>query len=58
MEINIPDSSLPRVVIVGSGFGDIQLAKSLKGKAFEVVLLDRNNYHTFLPLLYRSLRVG
>ena len=58
MEVNIPDSSLPRVVIVGSGFGGIQLAKSLKGKAFEVVLLDRNNYHTFLPLLYQVATAG
>ncbi|AUD01142.1 NAD(P)/FAD-dependent oxidoreductase [Spirosoma pollinicola] len=58
MEVNIPDSSLPRVVIVGSGFGGIQLAKSLTGKAFEVVLLDKNNYHTFLPLLYQVATAG
>ena len=58
MDINIPDSSLPRVVIVGSGFGGIQLAKSLKDKSFEVVLLDKNNYHTFLPLLYQVATAG
>ena len=58
MEVNIPNSSLPRVVIVGSGFGGIQLAKSLKGKAFEVVLIDKNNYHTFLPLLYQVATAG
>lgn len=58
MEVNIPNSSLPRCVIVGSGFGGIQLAKSLKGKAFEVVLIDKNNYHTFLPLLYQVATAG
>ncbi|GAB4014438.1 NAD(P)/FAD-dependent oxidoreductase [Spirosoma koreense] len=58
MEVNIPDSGLPRVVIVGSGFGGIQLAKSLKGKSLEVVLLDKSNYHTFLPLLYQVATAG
>lgn len=58
MKINIPDSSLRRVVIIGSGFGGIQLAKSLKGKPFEVVLFDKNNYHTFLPLLYQVATAG
>ena len=58
MDINLPLSTLPRIVIVGSGFGGIQLAKSLEGKPFQVVLLDKNNYHTFLPLLYQVATAG
>ncbi len=51
--LNIPKSSLPRIVIVGGGFGGIALAKKLSGKEVQVVLLDKNNYHTFQPLLYQ-----
>src|SRR5215218_8012706 len=43
----------PRVVIVGGGFGGLELAKKLKGKPVEVLMLDRHNYHTFQPLLYQ-----
>jgi NADH dehydrogenase len=51
--LNIPKSSLPRIVIIGGGFGGIALAKKLSGKEVQVVLLDKNNYHTFQPLLYQ-----
>lgn len=43
----------PRVVIVGAGFGGLQTARSLAGKEIEVLLIDRHNYHTFIPLLYQ-----
>ena len=58
MDLNLPPSTLPRLVIVGSGFGGIQLVKSLRGQPFQVVLLDKNNYHTFLPLLYQVATAG
>ncbi|MFD2588257.1 NAD(P)/FAD-dependent oxidoreductase [Croceitalea marina] len=51
--MNIPQSSFPRVVIIGGGFGGISLAKKLRNKEFQVVLLDKHNYHTFQPLLYQ-----
>lgn len=51
--LNIPRSSFPRVVIVGGGFAGVALAKKLSGKEVQVVLLDKNNYHTFQPLLYQ-----
>ncbi|MEQ9374400.1 MAG: NAD(P)/FAD-dependent oxidoreductase [Imperialibacter sp.] len=53
MKINIPDSSLPRIVIIGGGFGGLTLAIKLKGQPYQVVLLDKNNYHVFQPLLYQ-----
>ena len=45
--------SRPRVVIVGAGFGGLWAARELAGRKVDVVLLDRNNYHTFYPLLYQ-----
>ena len=55
---NVPEIGLPRVVIVGGGFGGINLAKKLKGAPVQVVLLDRNNYHLFQPLLYQVSTAG
>ena len=42
-----------KVVVVGGGFGGIEAAKGLKDSYVEVLLLDRNNHHTFQPLLYQ-----
>ena len=44
---------IPRVVIIGGGFAGINLAKKLKNKPVEILLLDKHNYHTFQPLLYQ-----
>lgn len=43
----------PRVVVVGAGFGGFQAAQSLADSGAEVLLIDRNNYHLFVPLLYQ-----
>jgi NADH dehydrogenase len=51
--MNIPQSSFKRVVIIGGGFAGIALAKKLSRQEFQVVLMDKNNYHTFQPLLYQ-----
>ncbi|MCC7450431.1 MAG: NAD(P)/FAD-dependent oxidoreductase [Anaerolineae bacterium] len=48
----------PCVVIVGAGFGGLQAAKALANKPVDVLLIDRNNYHTFLPLLYQVATAG
>jgi NADH dehydrogenase len=42
-----------RVVIIGAGFGGLFAAENLANKEVDVVLIDRNNYHTFTPLLYQ-----
>lgn len=42
-----------RVVIVGAGFGGLWAARALANQNVDVVLIDRNNYHTFFPLLYQ-----
>ncbi len=48
----------PRVVIVGAGFGGLQAAQALRDAPVEVCLIDRNNYHTFQPLLYQVATAG
>lgn len=51
--MNIPRTSVPRVVIIGGGFAGVSLAKKLGKQEIQVVLLDKHNYHTFQPLLYQ-----
>lgn len=58
MKINIPEVSAQRVVIVGGGFGGLALGKKLRNKGFQVVLVDKHNYHTFQPLLYQVATAG
>lgn len=53
MVIEIPHNYKARVVIVGGGFGGLKLARSLRNKNIQVVLIDKNNFHTFQPLLYQ-----
>lgn len=43
----------PRVAIIGSGFGGLWAARNLAKKPVDVLVVDRNNYHTFLALLYQ-----
>lgn len=56
--MNIPQSKNPRIIIIGGGFAGIALAKQLKNKKVQVVLLDKHNYHTFQPLLYQVATGG
>ena len=53
MDTNLPISAQPRVVIIGCGFGGLRLAKALRKAPVQVVVIDRNNYHNFQPLLYQ-----
>lgn len=46
------------VVIVGAGFGGIELAKKLANTSLDVTILDRNNYHNFQPLMYQVATGG
>jgi NADH dehydrogenase len=56
--MNVPKNEFKRVVIIGGGFGGLNLAKSLRNEDFQVVMLDKNNYHTFQPLLYQVATSG
>ena len=54
----IADLGKPRIVIVGGGFGGLALAKSLANAPVQVVLVDKQNYHGFWPLLYQVATAG
>lgn len=59
LSMHIPDSPKPRIVVVGGGFGGIELIKVLnKVDDYQIVLFDRHNYHTFQPLLYQVATAG
>ena len=59
MPLNIPQTNQKRVIIIGAGFGGLQLAQSLAGNDdFQVVLIDKNNYHQFQPLFYQVATAG
>jgi len=58
MLANIPQSEHKRVVIAGAGFGGLKLARYLSGKPFQVVLIDKNNFHSFQPLYYQVATAG
>ena len=49
---------VPKVVVVGAGFGGIEVARHLHDVPVEVTLVDRNNFHTFQPLLYQVATAG
>ena len=57
-DLHLPQTDHPRVVVIGGGFGGINLVRHLDTRRFEVVLLDRYNYHTFQPLLYQVATAG
>jgi len=56
--MNIEEVSRKRVVIIGGGFCGLQLAQDLLKSEYQVVLIDRNNYHQFQPLFYQVATAG
>ena len=58
MKANIERTDKKRVVIVGGGLGGLELAFKLVDDEFQVVLVDKNNYHQFPPLIYQVASGG
>lgn len=56
--MNIPQSEFPRIVIIGAGFAGLMLARKLVKHPFQIVLIDKNNYHQFQPLFYQVAMAG
>ncbi|HOY49072.1 MAG TPA: NAD(P)/FAD-dependent oxidoreductase [Flavobacteriales bacterium] len=55
---NNSDQPKQKLVVVGGGFGGIELIKRLRNSDFEITLVDKHNYHTFQPLLYQVASGG
>ena len=54
----IQDLGKPRIIIIGGGFGGIEVVKGLRDSKVQTVLFDKNNHHTFQPLLYQVATSG
>lgn len=55
---NIPDTSKKRIVVVGGGFAGLKFIRKILGFGYQIVLLDKNNFHQFQPLLYQVATAG
>ncbi len=49
---------IPKVVVVGAGFGGLEVVRHLADQPVDVTVVDRNNFHTFQPLLYQVATAG
>lgn len=58
MSLNIEKGDKKRVVIVGGGFSGLKVASKLKHSGFQIILIDKNNYHQFPPLIYQVASAG
>lgn len=58
MKVNIEHTDKKRIVIVGGGLGGLELAFKLVDNDYQVVLIDKNNYHQFPPLIYQVASGG
>ena len=58
MALNIPDTQQERIIIIGAGFAGLTLARKLAKSNFQIILLDKNNYHQFQPLYYQVAMAG
>lgn len=58
MERTPTSTQTPHVVVIGAGFGGTRVVRGLRGSGARVTLVDRNNFHTFQPLLYQVATAG
>jgi NADH dehydrogenase len=58
MKANIPEVKEQRIVIIGGGFAGLKLLQKLSKMHFQLVLIDKHNYHQFQPLLYQVATAG
>jgi NADH dehydrogenase len=58
MKANIPEVQNKRIVVIGGGFAGLSLCRKLIKSTYQVVLLDKHNYHMFQPLFYQVATAG
>ncbi len=56
--LDLPPGTRPRVVVVGAGHGGLECVRALRTASVDVLVIDRNNYHKFQPLLYQVATAG
>jgi len=56
--MNVIKTDKPRIIVVGGGFAGLHFAKNINSKKYQVVIFDKNNYHTFQPLMYQVATAG
>ncbi|MCC5921491.1 MAG: NAD(P)/FAD-dependent oxidoreductase [Cyclobacteriaceae bacterium] len=55
---NLPEAENKRILIVGGGFAGLRVARKLKGTGYQILMIDKNNYHQFQPLFYQVAASG
>ncbi len=55
---NLPRNNKKRIIIIGAGFAGLKLARKLRGSAYQVVVIDKQNFHQFQPLFYQVASSG
>lgn len=55
---NIPEPKYKRIIIVGGGFAGLKIARKLANTKYQVVMIDKNNFHQFQPLFYQVATAG
>lgn len=55
---NIPSPKYKRIIIIGGGFAGLKLARQLAKTKYQIVLIDKNNFHQFQPLFYQVATAG
>ena len=55
---NIREPKYKRIIIVGGGFAGLKIARKLSNTKYQVVIIDKNNYHQFQPLFYQVATAG
>ncbi len=55
---NLPENNKKRIIIIGAGFAGLKLARSLVGSPYQVVVIDKRNFHQFQPLFYQVASSG
>jgi NADH dehydrogenase len=58
MRINIPETDQQRIVIIGGGFAGLSVARRLAKSNYQIVLIDKHNFHQFQPLFYQVAMAG
>lgn len=55
---NLPNNGKKRVIIIGAGFAGLKLARKMAGSQYQVVMIDKRNFHQFQPLFYQVATSG